>query len=85
MGIDLQRESRKDEKLKNLRISAAEAIIAKAVEDGMKIRAVYADKRIELEFTQGNGKKITVYVRYEDFSTGGCQLISLVQRLDGLS
>ena len=82
MGNDMTRESLKNDRLRQMQISAAEAVIGQALKDGVNVRAVYADERIELEFTQSNGKTIIIYVRYEDFSTGGSGIISLVQTLD---
>ena len=79
---DKSREALKDDRVRQMQISAAEAVIGQALKDGVNVRAVYADERIELEFTQGSGKKIMIYVRYEDFSTGGFSIVSLVQDLD---
>jgi len=72
----------KDEKLASLQKTASEAIIKSAIDSGMELKAAFADEKIELEFTQDNKKKITLYVRYEDFSTGGYKLISLVKTLE---
>ena len=79
---DKSREALKDDRVRQMQISAAEAVIVQALKDGVNVRAVYADERIELEFTQSSGKKIMIYVRYEDFSTGGFSIVSLVQDLD---
>lgn len=73
----------KDEKLRALQLSAADTIIRNATESGMKLKSAYGEDKIELEFTQSSGKKITIYARYEDFATGGNRIVSLVGRLDG--
>jgi len=76
------KQTLKEEKLKSLQQTAAEAIIKSATDSGMALKAAFAEERIELEFTQSDNKKITLYVRYEDFSKGGYKLISLVKTLD---
>lgn len=76
------RNKQKDEKLRALQTSAAETIIQGAVASGMKIKSAMSEDKIELEFTQNNDKKITIYVRYEDFAAGGNRIVSLVKTLD---
>ena len=48
----------------------------------MRIKSAMSEDKIELEFTQNNDKKITIYVRYEDFGAGGNRIVSLVKTLD---
>lgn len=76
------RNKQKDEKLRALQTSAAETIIQGAVASGMRIKSAMSEDKIELEFTQSNDKKVTIYVRYEDFATGGNRIVSLVKALD---
>lgn len=75
-------ERMKEEKLKSLQKTVAEAIINSATDSGMVLKAAFADEKIELEFTQSDNKQIKLYVKYEDFSTGGYKLISLVKTLE---
>lgn len=77
-----KRNKQKDEKLRALQTSAAETIIQGAVASGMRIKSAMSEDKIELEFTQSNDKIVTIYVRYEDFATGGNRIVSLVKALD---
>lgn len=77
-----KRNKQKDEKLRALQTSAAETIIRGAVASGMKIKSEMSEDKIELEFTQSNDKKVTIYVRYEDFWAGGNRIVSLVKTLE---
>ena len=81
MGNDTTRESLKNDRLRQMYLSATEAAIRQALKDGVNVRAVYADERIELEFTQSNGKKIMIYVRYEDFAEGNQRIFQFVETL----
>lgn len=84
MGTQQQNNRKKliDEKLRALQISAAETIIQGAIASGMKIKSAFSEDKIELEFTQSNDKIVTIYVRYEDFGSGGNRIVSLVKALD---
>lgn len=76
------RKQQKDEKLRALQTSAAETIIVNATASGMQIKTAFGEDKIELEFTQNDDKKVTIYVRYEDFCTGGNRIVSLVKTLE---
>ena len=81
MGNDTIRESLKNDRLRQVQLSAAEALITQATRDGMKVQAVFAEERIELEFSQCNGKTLRIHVSYEDFASRGYRLFQLVETL----
>lgn len=78
---DKKLDKLKDEKLRSMHISASDALIQAAAESGMKIKAEYAEQRIELAIELNNGKQIIIHVNYEDFATGGEKIITIVKAL----
>ena len=78
----IQREALKDEKLQQVRMQAAEAAIQGFVEDGLKIKAEYEEKRVKMDFTLSNSKEITLKVDYENLASGFDNIKAFINQLD---
>ena len=52
----MQKQTLKDEKLRQMEISGAEAVVQSLTEEGFKVKSEFGENRVSLEFTLSSGK-----------------------------
>lgn len=56
----LQKQALKDEKIRQMEVSGAEAVIQSLTEQGFSVKGEFLENRVSLAFTLSNGKIITL-------------------------
>ena len=78
----IQKQTLKDEKLHQMEVSGAEAVIKMLTEDGFKVEGEFLENRVALDFTLSTGKNITLQVDYSSLTTGCDNIKKLINQLD---
>lgn len=60
----LQKQALKGEKIRQMEISGAEAVIQSLTEQGFNVKGEFLENRVSLAFTLNSGKVITLQVDY---------------------
>ena len=81
MKPDIKQQQLKDEKIRQMQISGAEAVIQGFLEQGFKVSSEFGDERVQMRITLHNGKTITIHTPYEGL-TEGPGVLSFIQKLD---
>ncbi len=78
----LQKQALKDEKIRQMEVSGAEAVIQSLTEQGFSVKGEFLENRVSLAFTLSNGKVITLQVDYTSLTIGYENIIKLITQLD---
>lgn len=78
----LQKQALKDEKIRQMEISGAEAVIQSFSEQGFNVKGEFLENRMSLAFTLNSGKVITLQVDYTSLTTGYENITKLIMQLD---
>lgn len=78
----LQKQALKDEKIRQMEVSGAEAVIQSLTERGFSVKGEFLENRVSLAFTLSNGKIITLQVDYTSLTIGYENIIKLITQLD---
>lgn len=78
----LQKQVLKDEKIRQMEVSGAEAVIQSLTEQGFSVKGEFLENRVSLAFTLSNGKVITLQVDYTSLTIGYENIIKLITQLD---
>ena len=78
----IQKQTLKDEKLHQMEVSGAEAVIQMLTEEGFRVQGEFLENRVALEFTLSTGKTITLQVDYTSLTTGCDNIKKLITQLD---
>lgn len=78
----LQKQALKGEKIRQMEISGAEAVIQSLTEQGFNVKGEFLENRVSLAFTLNNGKVITLQVDYTSLTTGYENITKLIMQLD---
>lgn len=78
----LQKQALKDEKIRQMEVSGAEAVIQSLTEQGFSVKGEFLENRVSLAFTLSNGKIITLQVDYTSLTIGYENIIKLITQLD---
>ena len=78
----LQKQALKDEKIRQMEVSGAEAVIQSLTEQGFSVKGEFLENRVSLAFTLSNGKIITLQVDYTSLTIGYENIIKLITHLD---
>lgn len=78
----LQKQVLKDEKIRQMEVSGAEAVIQSLTEQGFNVKGEFLENRVSLAFTLSNGKVITLQVDYTSLTIGYENIIKLITQLD---
>ena len=78
----MQKQTLKDEKLRQMEISGAEAVVQSLTEEGFKVKSEFGENRVSLEFTLSSGKIISLQVDYTSITTGRDNIVKLIKQLD---
>ena len=78
----LQKQALKDEKIRQMEVSGAEAVIQSLTERGFSVKGEFLENRVSLAFTLSNGKVITLQVDYTSLTIGYENIIKLITQLD---
>lgn len=81
MKPDSKQQQLKDEKIRQMQISGAEAVIQGFLEQGFKVSSEFGDERVQMRITLHNGKTITIHTPYESL-TEGPGVLAFIQKLD---
>lgn len=71
----------KDEKIRQMQIAGAEAVIQGFLDQGFKVSSEFGEERAEMQITLHNGKTITIHTPYESL-TQGPGVLTFIQKLD---
>lgn len=71
----------KDEKIRQMQIAGAEAVIQGFLDQGFKVSSEFGEERAEMQITLHNGKTITIHSPYESL-TQGPGVLAFIQKLD---
>ncbi len=78
----LQKQSLKDERLRQMEISAAETLVGNLSEQGFTVKGEFLENRVSLAFTLKSGKVVTLRVDYTSLTTGHDNIVKLITQLD---
>lgn len=78
----LQKQALKDEKIRQMEVSGAEAVIQSLTEQGFSVKGEFLENRVSLAFSLSNGKIITLQVDYTSLTIGYENIIKLITQLD---
>ena len=78
----IQKQTLKDEKLHQMEISGAEAVVQSLIEEGFNVKGELEENRVALEFTLSNGKIISLQVDYTSITSGRDNIVKLIRQLD---
>ena len=78
----LQKQALKDEKIRQMEVSGAEAVIQSLTEQGFNVKGEFLENRVSLTFTLNSGKAITLQVDYTSLTTGYENITKLIMQLD---
>ena len=78
----LQKQALKDEKIRQMEVSGAEAVIQSLTEQGFNVKGEFLENRVSLTFTLNSGKAITLQVEYTSLTTGYENITKLIMQLD---
>ena len=78
----LQKQALEDEKIRQMEVSGAEAVIQSLTEQGFSVKGEFLENRVSLAFTLSNGKIITLHVDYTSLTIGYENIIKLITQLD---
>ena len=78
----IQKQTLKDEKLHQMEVSVAEAVIQMLTDEGFRVQGEFLENRVVLEFTLSTGKNITLQVDYTSLTTGCDNIKKLITQLD---
>lgn len=78
----LQKQALKDEKIRQMEVSGAEAVIQSLTEQGFNVKGEFLENRVSLTFTLNSGKAITLQVDYPSLTTGYENITKLIMQLD---
>ena len=78
----IQKQTLKDEKLHQMEVSGAEAVIQMLTDEGFRVQGEFLENRVVLEFTLSTGKNITLQVDYTSLTTGCDNIKKLITQLD---
>lgn len=78
----LQKQALKDEKIRQMEVSGAEAVIQSLTEQGFSVKGEFLENRVSLAFTLSNGKVITLQVDYTSLTICYENIIKLITQLD---
>lgn len=82
MKSDSQQEKLKEEKIRQMQISGAEAVIEAFRKQGLKIESAYAEERVELRITLHRGKTVRLHIPYASLTEGSVNVFDLIRKLD---
>lgn len=78
----LQKQTLKDEKIRQMEISGAEAVIQSLTEQGFNLKGELLENRVSLDFTLRSGKVVSLQVDYTSLTTGHDNIVKLITQLD---
>lgn len=78
----IQKQTLKDEKLHQMEVSGAEAVIQMLTDEGFRVQGEFLENRVALEFTLSTGKTIHLQVDYSSLTTGCDNIKKLITQLD---
>lgn len=78
----LQKQALKGEKIRQMEISGAEAVIQSLTEQGFNVKGGFLENRVSLAFTLNSGEVITLQVDYTSLTTGYENITKLIMQLD---
>ena len=78
----IQKQTLKDEKLRQMEISGAEAVLQSLTDEGFNVKGEFGEHRVSLEFTLSSGKIISLQVDYTSITTGRDNIVKLIRQLD---
>ena len=81
MKPDSKQQQLKDEKIRQMQIAGAEAVIQGFLDQGFKVSSEFGDERVQMRITLHNGKTITIHTPYESL-TEGPGVLAFIQKLD---
>ena len=82
MKKQLREKALKDEKLHQMEISGAEAVVQSLTEEGFSVKGEFGENRAALEFTLSSGKIISLQVDYTSITSGRDNIVKLIRQLD---
>ena len=78
----IQKQTLKDEKLHQMEISGAEAVVQSLTEEGFSVKGEFGENHAALEFTLSSGKIISLQVDYTSITSGRDNIVKLIRQLD---
>lgn len=78
----LQKQALKDEKIRQMEVSGAEAVIQSLTEQGFSVKGEFLENRVALDFTLSSGKVVSLQVDYTSLTTGYENITKLITQLD---
>ena len=82
MKPDSKQQQLKDEKIRQMQISGAEAIIQSFQEQGYRIQSAFNEERVEMRLTLHSGKTIQLHTSYASLTENTPGVLDLIQKLD---
>ena len=78
----IQKQTLKDEKLRQMEISGAEAVVQSLTDEGFNVKGEFGENRVSLDFTLSSGKIISLQVDYTSITTSRDNIVKLIRQLD---
>ena len=82
MKQNTQQQKLKDEKIRQMQLSGAEAIIQSFRDQGFKIKSAFNEERVEMRLTLHSGKTIQLHTSYASLTENTPSVLDLIQKLD---
>ena len=81
MKQDTQQQKLKDEKIRQMQISGAEAVIQSFLEQGLKIESAFEEERVEMRLTLHSGKTVRLHTSYASLTECAANVLDLIQKV----
>lgn len=76
-----QKQALKDEKIHNMEVTAAEAVVQSLTDAGLQMKAEYLEEKVRLEVTIAQGRHIAVQTDYKNFNEGYENILNFLKKL----